>query len=57
MMGQAKIKSQKTKMSPAEQFKAFRDAARERVRDDDEKALGRKLKKVATSRAASVKKK
>ena len=36
-----------TKMAPAEQLKAFRDAARELGCDNDEKAFDKVLKKIA----------
>lgn len=38
----------KTKLTPEEQLKAFKQAARELGCDDDEKAFDKKLKKVAT---------
>ena len=37
-------------MTDADQIKAFKEAARELGCDDDEKALDKKLKKVATAK-------
>lgn len=47
----------KVKMTPSEQLKAFRDAARELECDDDEKAFDKKLKKVATAKTGRPSKK
>lgn len=41
--------AKKSKMSPAQQVKAFRDAARELGCDDDEKAFDEVLKKASAA--------